>query len=117
MPSLPSAAVEEGLAVQADREELTARLRHRLLPAEVTRQPWQRVLEDHLPHLVGSVAGALVTDDPTVLDESLTWLAEVLEHRKAPSGATEGVVVELAGVVREYPAATRLLSARAATTG
>jgi methanogenic corrinoid protein MtbC1 len=117
MPTLPSATAEEGLAVQADREELTARLRQRLLPAEATGQPWQRVLEDHLAHLVGSVAGALVTDDPTVLDESLTWLANVLAHRQAPPEATERVVVELAGVVREYPAAARLLSAGPAATG
>lgn len=117
MPTLPSATAEEGLAVQADREELTARLRQRLLPAEAARQPWQRVLEDHLAHLVGSVAGALVTDDPTVLDESLTWLANVLAHRQAPPEATERVVVELAGVLREYPAAARLLSVRTAATG
>ncbi len=117
MPTLPSATAEEGLAVQADREELTARLRHRLLPTEETADPWQRVLGDHLPHLVGSVAGALVTEDRTVLDESLTWLADVLEHRKAPPGATERVAVELAGVVREYPAAARLLSVRTAAAG
>ena len=28
---------------------------------------WRRVLEDQLPHLVGSIAGALVTDDPGVV--------------------------------------------------
>lgn len=117
IPTLPSATVEEGLAVQADREELTVRLRHRLLPPPAEREPWQRVLEDHLPHLVGSVAGALVTDDPTVLEESLTWLEDVLDHRHAPPGVTERVTVELASVVREYPSAARLLSIRTSATG
>ena len=29
-----------------------------------TSEPWLRVLDDQLPHLVGAIAGALVTDDP-----------------------------------------------------
>jgi MerR family transcriptional regulator, light-induced transcriptional regulator len=115
-PPLEHPGATEGLAVQADREELTARLRGRVLgraPFADGVNPqlgWQRALFDHLPHLVGSVAGALVSDDPSVLDAAVSWLDDVMGHRRAPEGVSREVVSDLLTVMAEYPAATNLLS-------
>ncbi len=112
---------EEGLAIHADREELTARLRDRVAtarPADGLRDVltgWQPALLDHLPHLVGSLAGALVVDDPTVVSEAVQWLGEVMAHRDAPDDVVTVVVAELGAVVREHPTAARLVSGLPAT--
>ena len=71
---------------------------------------WRKALTDHLPHLVGAVAGALVADDATVLDDAVSWLDHVLSHRAAPSGLTDELVQVLAAELREHPVAARLLS-------
>lgn len=117
-PPLSHRRAGEGFAVHADREELTARLRSRIAGLgrdEPAGAGWPQALDDHLPHLVGCVAGALVADDDSVLDDAVTWLEDVMAHRGAPSGTTPRVVEELALVVREYPAASDLLSVRGAS--
>lgn len=108
---------EEGFAVHADREQLTVQLRGRVVGAHPANDAgaalsgWQHALLDHLQHLVGALAGALVSDDPGVLGEAVAWLDDVMAHRKAPVGVTGAVVAELGAMMREYPAASRLLSA------
>jgi MerR family transcriptional regulator, light-induced transcriptional regulator len=115
-PPLTHPGASEGLAVQADREEITSRLRARVLPRHPFAEgvepqvAWQRSLLDHLPHLVGALAGALVTDDRAVLDDAVTWLDDVMRHRDAPEGTAGNVVDGLRTVMGEHPAATRLLS-------
>ena len=107
---------EEGFAIHADREQLTATLRERVAaarPAETLEDVlsgWQPALFDHLPHLVGAVAGALVAADSTVVEEAVVWLDGVMSHRDAPRGITDVVVTELRKLVREYPSASHLLS-------
>lgn len=108
---------DEGLAIHADREQLTARLRERVAaarPADDLRDVlsgWQPALFDHLPHLVGSLAGALVADDPTALSDAVLWLGEVMSHRDGPDDVVALVVAELGAVVHDHPTATRLVSA------
>ena len=108
---------DEGLAIHADREQLTARLRERVAaarPADDLRDVlsgWQPALFDHLPHLVGSLAGALVADDPTALSDAVVWLGEVMSHRDGPDDVVALVVAELGAVVHDHPTATRLVSA------
>ncbi len=112
---LTHASAEDGFAVHADREPLTAALARRVAahPGGGTDEgaSWRPALRDHLPHLVGALAGALVADDPTVLEEAAVWLEDVMSHRDAPPGITEVVLAELRTLVREYPAASGLLSA------
>lgn len=114
---LEHASADEGFAVHADREPLTASLEGRLAarrranPLEDVTSGWQAALSDHLPHLVGAVAGALVTGDRTVVEEAVVWLEDVMSHRDAPPGITEVVVAELRTLLREYPSASELLSA------
>ena len=101
----------EGLALHAERERVTAELCERVVR---TRTPetaaWQAALLDHLPHLVGSLAGALVSDESDVWTDAVVWLGTVMEHRAAPAGTTAAVLDELRVLVREYPTAQRLLS-------
>lgn len=114
-PPLSHDGADEGYAVHADREQLTADLRRRLEDHYPLVGPsedltgWQRALHDHLPHVVGSLGGALVADDARIVAETITWLDEVMSHRGAPSGVGRTVLAELAVVVRDYPAASRLL--------
>ncbi|HEU4513549.1 MAG TPA: cobalamin-dependent protein [Nocardioidaceae bacterium] len=108
---------EEGFAIHADREPLTAALRERVAgnrPAdslEDVLSGWQPALLDHLPHLVGALAGALVAGDRTVVEEAAVWLEDVMSHRDAPRGTIHVVMGELRTLVREYPSASELLSA------
>lgn len=111
-PPLEHEGAEEGLALYADREEVTARLRKRIdstYPPDGSR--WQQALADHLPHLVGALAGALVSGDPAVLDEAVVWLDGVMRHRTCPDSVTSQVIADLGAVMSEHPVATRLLSA------
>ncbi|HLN78970.1 MAG TPA: cobalamin-dependent protein [Nocardioidaceae bacterium] len=106
---------EDGLAVYADREELTERLRQRIVangPGDQSSR-WRRALLDHLPHVVGALAGALVANDSSILDDALRWLDDVMGHRDAPDSMTEDVLAGLQAVVSEYPAAATLLSRKA----
>jgi hypothetical protein len=71
---------------------------------------WVRVLEDQLPHLVGSVAGALVTDDPSVVRHALGWAGVVLANRQAPAGTGVALRRGLVDALHELPVASRLLA-------
>jgi MerR family transcriptional regulator, light-induced transcriptional regulator len=122
-PPLCHPGASEGLAVQADREEITARLRaeltarHAWAAGRDQQSGWQRALVDHLPHLVGALAGALVTGDRSVLDEAVAWLDDVVRHRGAPEDVLGAVVAQLATVMAEHPVATALLSGAGGTAG
>lgn len=72
---------------------------------------WLRVLDDQLPHLVGSVAGGLVTDDPSVVGHALTWVSTVLAHRDAPPETARALREALADTLRDLPAARRMVDA------
>ncbi len=104
---------DEGFAVHADREEITARLRERVAanhPMGGLGSCWQSALFDHLPHLVGALAGALVADDRTVLVDAVDWLDDVMRHRQCPETVTGEVLAGLRAVMAEHPVATRMLS-------
>lgn len=109
----PSSVSVEASIIHTDREVIAANIARRLvgrLPAEQAEETWIEVLQEHLPHLVGSVAGALVCADPTVLDEALTWLQPVLGARGAPDDAALRLRALLVSELREHPAAIRLLT-------
>lgn len=108
---------EEAYVVFGDRESLADEARRRLLqalgPGGTTGVPpgaeWLGVLDDQLPHLVGSIAGALVCDDPTIVAHALGWAEVVLRNRGAPDDigvALRGAVGE---ALRGLPVAGRLL--------
>jgi hypothetical protein len=71
------------------------------------------VLDDQLPHLVGSVAGALVSDDARVVSDALVWGEIVLRNRNAPAATGTALRDALHEALAELPAATRLLDGAA----
>ncbi|HSE71172.1 MAG TPA: cobalamin-dependent protein [Nocardioidaceae bacterium] len=111
-PPLTHPGADEAWIVHADRESIAAQIRQRVLEAHTldddTATGWRQALSDHLPHLVGSVAGALISDDPRVLHESLAWTDMVLDHRSAPDGLPAELRGLLAESMRELPVASRL---------
>lgn len=115
-PAPTHAAADEGQALHAEREALTVELLDRMQSSwgpedlQDVISGCRRALLDHLPHLVGALAGALVADDRSVFDDALVWLEDVMRHRDAPAGVVRQTVGELALVVRDYPHASRLLS-------
>ena len=114
-PPLTHAGAEEAFVVFADRESLAddvSRLALRSLGAashDGHENGWRRVLDDQLPHLVGSVAGALVCDDPRVVADALAWGEIVLRNRDAPADTGAALRDALREALHDLPAATRLL--------
>jgi methanogenic corrinoid protein MtbC1 len=109
-PPLMHAGAEEAFVVFGDREAMADEVARAVLDAVSPHDPgWVRVLEDQLPDLVGSIAGALVSDDPTVVRDALAWAEIVLVNRRAPAGTGVALRRALADVVRDLPVASRLV--------
>jgi methanogenic corrinoid protein MtbC1 len=115
-PPLTHDGADEAFVVFADRESLSDDVSRKVLRSLAAapddghlENGWRRVLEDQLPHLVGSVAGALVCDDPRVVSDALAWADLVLGHRNAPAGTGTALRDALADALHDLPAATRLL--------
>ncbi len=107
---------DEAYVVFGDRERLADDARQLLLqrlagddrpvPPDAS---WLQVLDDQLPHLVGSVAGALVCDDPTIVAYAFVWAEVVLRNRDAPDGIGAALRGSVAGALRGLPVASELL--------
>ncbi|MEO5708673.1 MAG: cobalamin-dependent protein [Nocardioidaceae bacterium] len=115
-PPLTHPGADEAYTVFGDRETLAddvARILVRSLaddPAGVgDDEAWLQVLDDQLPHLVGSVAGALITDDPTIVSDALDWAEIVLRHRNAPAATGRALRQALLEALHDLPVATRLM--------
>jgi methanogenic corrinoid protein MtbC1 len=116
-PPLTHAGAEEAYAVFGDRERLADDMDRRLVATlgihpegrPRDRTGWLRVLDDQLPHLVGSLAGALVADDPSIVADALDWGGVVLRHRGAPEAIAPQLRVAMRDAVHGLPSATRLL--------
>ena len=75
----------------------------------LTADHWRVVLTTFTPHLVASVAGGVMTSDPTVPAAARSWLDEVLRRRGAPDHVTDVLWDELRGRLREFPHSLALL--------
>jgi methanogenic corrinoid protein MtbC1 len=110
-PPLTHPGADEAFVVFGDREALADDIARSVLDEVSPRSAgWVRVLEDQLPHLVGSVAGALVSDDPSVVGHALGWADVVLANRQAPAGTGVALRRGLAEALHELPVASRLLA-------
>ena len=76
---------------------------------ELTPDHWRVVLATFTPHLVGAVAGGVMTADPTVPAAARTWLADVLHRRGAPDDVTEVLWAELRDQLHDFPESLALL--------
>jgi methanogenic corrinoid protein MtbC1 len=114
-PPLTHDGAEEAFVVFAARESLSDEVSRTVLrsldadPEDGHANGWRRVLDDQLPHLVGSVAGALVCDDPRVVSDALAWGELVLGNRNAPAGTGTALRDALRESMHDLPVATRLL--------
>ena len=112
--SHPGAA--EAFLVFGEREQLADRVTELVLEAlgETSQAPgarrWLQVLDDQLPHLVGSVAGALVVDEPAMVAEAVGWTTQVLHHRGAPEGIGAILHEAMRSAHRDLPVTTRMLA-------
>jgi methanogenic corrinoid protein MtbC1 len=79
--------------------------------AAVSPDDWRVVLATYVPHVVDSLVGALLTDDPSVLAETRTWLDDVLTRRGGDPATPDTLQRALAARLREYPKALRMLGA------
>ncbi len=116
-PPLTHHGAEEALVLLGQRESLADRVEQHLLASldlagtdDLTRgDGWFRVLSEQLPLLVGSVAGALVCDDPQIVVHALSWAQEVLTARSAPVAARPALEAGLLDALHDLPEASRLL--------
>ncbi len=70
---------------------------------------WRVVLATFTPHLVASVAGGVMTSDPTVPAAARSWLDDVMRRRGAPDNVTDVLWGQLRGQLREFPHSLALL--------
>lgn len=70
---------------------------------------WSVVLATYTPHLVASIAGGVLTADPTVARSAREWLTGVLARRGAPAGVTEALWAGLRSRLADFPAALAIL--------
>ncbi len=73
-------------------------------PDAVSPDHWQVVLATFTPHLVASVAGGVLTDDPTVPAAARAWLDETMRRRGAPPDVTEVLWDQLRAGLDGFPA-------------
>ena len=70
---------------------------------------WRVVLATFTPHLVASVAGGVITEDPTVPASARAWLDQVLSRRGAPDHVTDLLWDQLRCRLHDFPASLALL--------
>jgi methanogenic corrinoid protein MtbC1 len=69
------------------------------------RPEWWRELEEHLDHVIGCLASALVTGDETIMVEVRDWMEQVLTRRGADAAVVADTWQELAVPLRGHPLA------------
>ncbi|WP_341927696.1 cobalamin-dependent protein [Nocardioides psychrotolerans] len=90
-------------------DDLCARLDLSLV-ADLPPEDWRGVLVTSVPYVVDSVAGALLTRDPSVLTQMQTWLDEVLQARDADPRSSVELWSSLQRQLLHQPHATALLA-------
>ncbi|GAA2152554.1 cobalamin-dependent protein [Nocardioides koreensis] len=77
---------------------------------DLATDDWRVVLATFVPHVIDCVAGALLTEDPTVYAETRGWLGGVLAVRGAAPQAVSVVEQALAQRLHDHPEAVRLIA-------
>lgn len=110
---------EEANLVFGDREDLADEIERLLFqalgrsggPTNADDDSWLAVLDDQMPHLVGSVAGALVTGDSSIVADALVWADGVLAHRHAPAEVGPALRQAMRTAFHDVTVAARMLEA------
>ncbi len=111
---------EEAYLVFGDRENLADEIERLLFqtlgrvagtPTSTDDESWLAVLDDQMPHLVGSVAGALVTGDSRIVADALEWADGVLVHRHAPAEVGPALRQAMRSALHDVTVAAQMLDA------
>lgn len=113
-PPLRHAGAAEARTIQATADAIATAVATQLTqrlpaPPDSGVDTWSAVLYGHLGHLVDCLAGALLTEDPSVLSDDRRWMTEVLRGRECPAGAVAALWDALLDELREFPEAVALL--------
>ncbi|MDR6175762.1 methanogenic corrinoid protein MtbC1 [Nocardioides zeae] len=65
---------------------------------------------DQVPHVLGSLAAALLTDDPSIVGETRAWLDAVGDARHCDPGTLEELWAAITAQVADYPRGRRMLA-------
>jgi len=112
-PSASDPGDEEGLWLQHYRSEIAPDVmrvlagRHR--GTGTLAESWPEVAE-HVEHVLGCLAAAIVTEDLTIMVEVRDWLVSVLHHRNLDAGLVDEVWDLLAERLRGHPIARVFLA-------
>jgi methanogenic corrinoid protein MtbC1 len=115
-PTLRHAGAQEANLIISDLHEMSREVllgTDAALGEGATALPadhWRTVLATFVPHLLECVAGAVLTEDPTVTHEARAWMTAVLTRREAPPEAMDCLWEVLGARLREYPRASATLA-------
>lgn len=111
----PGALESRGLSVASEQvaaEMVAAVAARHGVDGTADRAPdhWWGVLRTVAPHVVDTLAGALLVEDPALYAGVEDWLGRVLSARDAPADLVADVRAALVDRLAEYPAAVDLLT-------
>jgi hypothetical protein len=114
---LRSASAAEQAALEEDHRRLIAQLRGRwsLVASVVTPEAdclhsVMDVADDALHQILHALSAALLTDDHRPVQETASWVADVLRTRGADEMMLRELVEALTAAMRDYPLAGQLVT-------
>lgn len=66
---------------------------------------------DQVPHVLGALSAALLTDDPSIVVEARAWLDDIARARRVDRAVVQELWRSLAWELRDYPLASAALAA------
>lgn len=105
-------AALEAYAIMAELPSFSADTVARIRSDASARGAAVEAIADQVPHVFGSVAGALLTDDPTIVAEVTGWLDGVSRARAADTATTQAVWSAVERQLGEFPHALDLVRSR-----
>lgn len=107
-PQPPTPGETEAAWIMQYRPEITPYVARDLASRHAPdskRPAWWPEFENHLDHLLGCLASALVTGDQTIMVEVRDWLTQVLTSRGAEEGLIDEIWTALAEPLKSHPLA------------
>jgi len=105
-------AALEAYAIMAELPSFTADTVARIRTDATVDGAAVEAIADQVPHVFGSVAGALLTADPTIVAEITGWLDDVSRARAGDTATTRAVWSAVERQLGEFPRALDLVRSR-----
>ncbi|MFW6774516.1 cobalamin B12-binding domain-containing protein [Nocardioides sp. CPCC 205120] len=110
---LPGPGAREADTLMASHAAVAGDVVARMRADRTANRNALEAIVDQVPHVVGSLAAALLLDDPRIVDESGVWLREVASARGCDGDTVSAVWSSLERQVADFPCARALLARRA----